>query len=270
MAWSPNMTWTEPQLRKYILSPSWPPWILHRECKTSSWILITQKHKFWRSNMREESQMLRKHYIRYHIFPRIIRDTDWQQAQEFKTSSYCNINSFCINNKLVQPPAQKTEVYDNLHDMTTPIIAQQGSQDKVSALQDFTDKTNWLTSAFWRQPKSNARRKSGTLFMHLLYVHIQLHVVWKRSRASSCYYSSPCSLSLWLVQNSPAHRRTLPNDILPWKKKVYLQHGTQLEQKLLGASLEEFRAAQHALILDDRLGLHLVGCRMPPSRSHRL
>ena len=41
------------------------------------------------------------HIIRYHIFPRIIRDTDWQQAQEFKASSYCNINSFCVNNKLV-------------------------------------------------------------------------------------------------------------------------------------------------------------------------
>ena len=98
--------------------------------------------------------MLRNHIssdIRYHIFPRIIRDTDWQQAQEFKASSYCNINSFCINNKLVQPPAQKTEVHDNLHDMTTPIIARQGSQDKVSALQDVTDNTKCFLKTTQKQ-----------------------------------------------------------------------------------------------------------------------
>lgn len=214
----------------------------------------------------------RPYQISY-IFPRIIRDTDWQQAQEFKASSYCNINSFCINNKLVQPPAQKTERHDNLHDMTTPIIARQGSQDKVSALQDVTDNTK----CFLKTTQKQCQAQIGNFIDTFVIRTYTFTCGVKRSRASSCYYSSHCSLSLslslltliQLVHNSPAHRGTLLNDILPWKKKVYLQHGTQLEQKLLGASLEEFRAAQHALILDDRLGLHLVGCRMPPSRSHR-
>lgn len=51
----------------------------------------------------------------------------------------------------------------------------------------------------------------------------------------------------------------LLNDILAGKEQVNFQHGTQLVQKLLGASLEEFRAAQHAVILNDGPGLHLVG-----------
>jgi len=52
---------------------------------------------------------------------------------------------------------------------------------------------------------------------------------------------------------------TLLNDILAGKEQVNFQHGTQLVQKLLGASLEEFRAAQHAVILNDGPGVHLVG-----------
>lgn len=134
----------------------------------------------------------RPYQISY-IFPRIIRDTDWQQAQEFKASSYCNINSFCINNKLVQPPAQKTERHDNLHDMTTPIIARQGSQDKVSALQDVTDNTKCFLKTTQKQCKS------GISLIHLLYVHIHLHAVWKdREPALATIQATALSLSLSL------------------------------------------------------------------------
>ena len=135
----------------------------------------------------------RPYQISY-IFPRIIRDTDWQQAQEFKASSYCNINSFCINNKLVQPPAQKTEVHDYLHDMTTPIIARQGSQDKVSALQDFTDNTKCFLKTTQKQCQAQIDNLIHTFVIRTYTVTCGV----KRSRASSCYYSSPCSLSLSL------------------------------------------------------------------------
>lgn len=156
--------------------------------------------------------------------------------------------------------------------MTTPIIARQGSQDKVSALQDVTDNTK----CFLKTTQKQCQAQIGN-FIHTFVIRTYTFTCGVKKIESQLLllFKPLLSLSLslltliQLVHNSPAHRGTLLNDILPWKKKVYLQHGTQLEQKLLGASLEEFRAAQHALILDDRLGLHLVGCRMPPSRSHR-
>ncbi len=86
MAWSPNMTWTEPQLRKYILSPSWPPRILHS---------ARQVHEFSSlksTSLEGSSGKMNRKNVEETLHSRIIWDTEsdpcvgmatrgrWQQA----------------------------------------------------------------------------------------------------------------------------------------------------------------------------------------------